>query len=625
MAESSGTMWGPVAGSYGRLGIYTSISSTNTKTTVSVEVWFWSKYSVIDDANTLYFDIRSSSGSATTSRGSTSIHTTVDTGTGWSTTNKKKLWSGTYEYDRGTSNATKYLYAKLTDIDRVGSAMNVNVNVTIPKLTSYTISYNANGGSGAPSSQTKYYGKNLTLSKTKPTRTGYSFQGWATSSGASSASYSAGGTYTANSSITLYAVWKANTYSVMFDANGGSGAPSKQTKTYGVELKLSTVVPTRDKYTFLGWSTSESASTATYQPGGSYTNNANATLYAVWKLGYVRPRIDNYSVDRCDVDGTLNDEGSYAIVSFDWACDEDVSSIVIDWGDGQLTVNATVKSGSVSTIVGNGELGTEVTYLFSATVSDASGYSVVFGTLNGMDFTIDLLAGGRGVALGKPAELEGVFDVAFQTLFRGGIKHPVIENGTDLNTITIPNTYIGNNASSAEYANCPLTSGTFTLEVTGAGPTGQLRQRLTRCYKTDATVYERFYYTNAWGDWVRHETGDSGWKIPTLTSKFSIYGSSADNDIKYRKIGKMVEIRGIITPTADITGGTDIHDMFTVDSGYRPSTSIYVLCQGSSNSVWLLRVTKDGVVGFSRYRNGNTSATATAGTWLPFQVTYFVD
>ena len=40
----------------------------------------------------------------------------------------------------------------------------------------YTISFNANGGSGAPGSQTKKYFSNLTLSSTKPTRTGYTFQ-----------------------------------------------------------------------------------------------------------------------------------------------------------------------------------------------------------------------------------------------------------------------------------------------------------------------------------------------------------------------------------------------------------------------------------------------------------------
>lgn len=74
------------------------------------------------------------------------------------------------------------------------------------------------------------------------------------------------------------------TYSVNYNANGGSGAPAGQTKTYGQTLTLSSVKPTRAGYNFLGWATSSTATTATYQPGGSYTTNAGITLYAVWQV-----------------------------------------------------------------------------------------------------------------------------------------------------------------------------------------------------------------------------------------------------------------------------------------------------------------------------------------------------
>lgn len=79
------------------------------------------------------------------------------------------------------------------------------------------------------------------------------------------------------------------TYTVSFNANGGSGAPSSQTKTYGTTLTLSSTKPTRSGYTFLGWSTSSTATSATYSAGGSYTANSGATLYAVWKLAYTAP------------------------------------------------------------------------------------------------------------------------------------------------------------------------------------------------------------------------------------------------------------------------------------------------------------------------------------------------
>ena len=77
--------------------------------------------------------------------------------------------------------------------------------------TSYTVTYDANGGSGAPAAQTKTQGTALTLSTIAPTRTGYTFMGWATTAGATAAEYPAGATYSADANVTLYAVWSAVT------------------------------------------------------------------------------------------------------------------------------------------------------------------------------------------------------------------------------------------------------------------------------------------------------------------------------------------------------------------------------------------------------------------------------
>ena len=73
------------------------------------------------------------------------------------------------------------------------------------------------------------------------------------------------------------------TYPITYNANGGTGAPSMQEKDKGAAQSLRSGVPTREGYTFLGWATSANATTAQYQPGGSYTQDASLTLYAVWK------------------------------------------------------------------------------------------------------------------------------------------------------------------------------------------------------------------------------------------------------------------------------------------------------------------------------------------------------
>lgn len=290
MAAPSNTVWGGIVGGYGRIGISVTVTDTATTRKADIGVWFWSKYSVSDQYNTLYYDRKTTSGTATTNRGNVSISTTVDSGSGWSTSNQVKIWSDSVTHTRGTSSSKIYLSAKLATVERVGGITYASTSYTVPALASYKISYNANGGSGAPSAQTKYYGKALTLSSTKPTRTGYTFKGWATSASGSVA-YASGASYTANAAVTLYAVWQANTYTIKYNANGGTGAPSSQTKTYGTTLTLSSAKPTRASvnddgatttYTFKGWATSSTATTVSYAAGAKYTANASVTLYAVW-------------------------------------------------------------------------------------------------------------------------------------------------------------------------------------------------------------------------------------------------------------------------------------------------------------------------------------------------------
>ena len=149
-------------------------------------------------------------------------------------------------------------------------------------IITYTITYNKGTyGTGTNTTATKTYGVALTLKDAIFTRTGYTQKGWSTAAAGTSKAYNLKASYTANSAKTLYPYWEANTYAVTYNANGGSGAPSSQTKTYGVSLTLRTGVPTRSGYNFLGWATSSTGAVA-YQPGDSYTTNAALALYAVW-------------------------------------------------------------------------------------------------------------------------------------------------------------------------------------------------------------------------------------------------------------------------------------------------------------------------------------------------------
>ena len=166
-------------------------------------------------------------------------------------------------------------------------------NVTISaswNVINYTITYNLNGGSG--NNPSSYNIDTTTFTLVNPTKTGYTFNGWTGSNGSSpqtSVTISKGSqgdkTYTAN--------WTAKSYTITYNCNGGSGSTSSSSHTYGVAKNLSsngcykiTEGTSGMVYYMAGWSTSSSATAATYTNGQSVTNinnGSNTTLYAVWK------------------------------------------------------------------------------------------------------------------------------------------------------------------------------------------------------------------------------------------------------------------------------------------------------------------------------------------------------
>ena len=97
----------------------------------------------------------------------------------------------------------------------------------------------------------------------------------------------------ANGKNTAYYYFKGApvllTFTLNYAANGGTGAPASQTYKATSEYEkshtftISSQAPTRDGYTFLGWNTNRSATTANYQPGGSIVVTGTTTLYAVWE------------------------------------------------------------------------------------------------------------------------------------------------------------------------------------------------------------------------------------------------------------------------------------------------------------------------------------------------------
>lgn len=314
-----------------------------------------------------------------------------------------------------------------------GGTKTASGRISVTAKSSYKISYNANGGTGAPSAQTKWYGTNLILSSSKPVRNGYTFKGWATSSSGSVA-YQPGATYTTNAAVTLYAVWESATYTITYNGNGGSGIPSSQTKTYGQTTTLSNVVPVRENYSFIGWGVSASSTTASYQPGGSYSANASVTLYAIWSTDHKLPRVNNLTVDRCTEDGTLSDDGTKAKVTFDWETDFVPTTVKIEWRivtsstrAGLITIPVEENQTSGSVTRNSADVNVDNEYVFTVTITDEIGTTMSSVRLGTTSYIMDIMPGGTGVSFGCAASRDGLAEFGYEPAIRSADGSRVVK------------------------------------------------------------------------------------------------------------------------------------------------------------------------------------------------------
>lgn len=341
--------------------------------------------------------------------------------------------SGTKQVTRGTSNQTVSFSLSfafnLTWTGVYSGTRSASGSITVPARPSSIYSFDANGGSGAPSAVTKWGGIDFTFPTGRPSRAGHTFNGWFNSGINNGTLYQPGQTVGSlpDQAITWYARWTAYTYTVKYNANGGSGAPGQQTKTYGVTLTLSSTKPTRTNYTFKGWGTSSGSTTVAYAAGGSYTANASITLYAIWELNYTKPKITSITVDRCNSAGTLTDEGTYAKVEFEWSIDSSATLLSVRIGyrlSGSanytyVSVSASGKNGVVSKVIG-GAFSTENSYDIRITVTDLKGSSFAVRTLNPLDYIMDFSPEG-GIAFGGPADDDNNANFYNQVIFRDNL------------------------------------------------------------------------------------------------------------------------------------------------------------------------------------------------------------
>ena len=225
---------------------------------------------------------------------------------------------GVYGENIPTNAEAKLTYTDVNGESQTLDVANATVNIPAPVAETVTLTYDANGGTGAPETatvnkNTEDYVLNIDTTPTREPVDGrdVEFKGWSADKAVINQVYekdNVPATVTtidiAEENVTVYAVWAykekppVGTVMLNYDANGGTGAPASTTVNKNTEVTLdSTTTPTHaeadGKYvTFAGWSNDEAVKGVIYEKGSEPTpvdkvtvGETDVTVYAVWVYG----------------------------------------------------------------------------------------------------------------------------------------------------------------------------------------------------------------------------------------------------------------------------------------------------------------------------------------------------
>jgi len=154
----------------------------------------------------------------------------------------------------------------------------------------FTVTFNLNGGGGTlPAPQTVNAGSSITLpGGTGLSRSGFVFGGWNTAADGTGINHDAGSVFTPTGNVTLFARWiTAATFTVTFNANGGTGTVPAQSAAQGSGMTLPGQGNlTRDGHTFGGWNTNAAGTGENFGAGTTFTPASNTTLFARWIVNF---------------------------------------------------------------------------------------------------------------------------------------------------------------------------------------------------------------------------------------------------------------------------------------------------------------------------------------------------
>ena len=192
-------------------------------------------------------------------------------------------------------------------------------------------------------------------------------------------------------------------------------------------------------------------------------------------------------------------------------------------------------------------------------------------------------------------------------------KVTTITSATDWNTLTDTGIY---HIKTTACTNCPTTNW-GTLYVNGEGTLFQIWIPDTSL----DSIYKR-YKSGGWSAWTNLVLPDTEWQ--NITNFGSNIACASNYRCRYRRVGKVVDLRGVITASAAIntTSSSTFYKIFTLPSGYRPSNPLYYICGDIGiGKYWTMIVNASGNVVIAKYSG---SSTVPINTSLSFSVSFLV-
>lgn len=340
---------------------------------------------------------------------------------------------------------------------------------------------------------------------------------------------------------------------------------------------------------------------------------------AVTVLDYTPPTISSFTVQRCNQNGTLNDEGEYLRIAYNYAITalnnrNDKSCTIAYKKDGE-TSYTTLKTESLYT--------NNLTYTTTVTFSGDNAYNVritladyfrsaTYEVEVPTAFTlVDYHSSGRGIAFGKVAERSNAMEIAlnlydmYDTRILNGLAYytgvTAIDPNTSLEELIL-----------TDHANAPETGFFYirTLFYSTKNATAN-RSQVAIPYSSAGGIWYRYFYNGVWSTWRTGER-DTGWIDLPLSSGWSF---QYDTDKpQYRRLGNVVYLRGLVNATSAAVG-----TLATLPAGFRP-IGYYVRfpCTLNQTDYANVQVNLNGVI--NDYTKGSSGRTFLCLSGISFPV-----